>query len=161
MLTRVDMGARMSKVLFKYPEQIPKKALRPRNQGKESNLSLSLFLKNKKKPFFSAIQRRAEGKCCHLGFVVQLLQSCLTLLQPHRLSPTRLLYPWDFPGKNTGVGCCFLLHGIFLTQGSNPSLLHWQVDSLPLSQIMCKQKGMFKFSCFKRKVRCPTCPNST
>ena len=27
----------------------------------------------------------------------------------------------------------FLLHGIFLTQGSNPCLLHWQVDSLPLS----------------------------
>ena len=41
--------------------------------------------------------------------------------------------PWDFPGKNTGVGCHFLLQGIFLTQGSNPSLLHWQVDSLLLS----------------------------
>ena len=38
-----------------------------------------------------------------------------------------------FPGKNTGVGCYFLLQGIFLTQGSNLSLLHWQVDSLPLS----------------------------
>ena len=42
--------------------------------------------------------------------------------------------PWDFPGKNTGVGC----HppGIFLTQGSNPRLLrllHWQSDSLPLA----------------------------
>ena len=45
----------------------------------------------------------------------------------------RLLCPWDFPGKNTGVGCYFLLQGIFLTQGLNPSLLHWQVDSLPLS----------------------------
>ena len=31
--------------------------------------------------------------------------------------------PWDFPGKNTGVGCCFLLQGIFLTQGSNLGLL--------------------------------------
>ena len=30
----------------------------------------------------------------------------------------------DFPGKNTGVGCCFLLQGIFLTQGSNPGLPH-------------------------------------
>ena len=39
-----------------------------------------------------------------------------------------LLCPWDFPGKNTGVGCYFLLQGIFLTQGSNPHplyLLHW------------------------------------
>ena len=41
--------------------------------------------------------------------------------------------PWDFPGNNTGVGCHFLLQGIFPTQGSNPSLLHWQVDSLQLS----------------------------
>ena len=45
-------------------------------------------------------------------------------LQPHGLQPTRLLCPWDFPGKNTGVGCHFLLQGIFLTQGSNPDLLH-------------------------------------
>ena len=29
--------------------------------------------------------------------------------------PTRLLCPWDFPGKNAGVGCHFLLQGIFLT----------------------------------------------
>ena len=35
-----------------------------------------------------------------------------------------LLHPWDSPGKNTGVGCHFLLWGIFLTQGSNWSLLH-------------------------------------
>ena len=49
---------------------------------------------------------------------------------------TRLLCPWDSPGKNTGVGCCVLLQGIFPTQGSNPnlyflSLLHWQAGSLP------------------------------
>ena len=31
------------------------------------------------------------------------------------------------------MGCHVLLQGIFLTQGSNLSLLHWQVDSLPLS----------------------------
>ena len=37
--------------------------------------------------------------------------------------------PLGFPGKNTGVGCHILLHGIFLTQGSNPCLLHWQADS--------------------------------
>ena len=38
-----------------------------------------------------------------------ITKSCLTL-QPHGLWPARLLCPWDFPGKNTGVGCCFLLH---------------------------------------------------
>ena len=44
-----------------------------------------------------------------------------------------LLCPWDFPGKNIGMGCNFLLQGIFLTQGWNLRLQHWQVDSLPLS----------------------------
>ena len=39
---------------------------------------------------------------------------CLTVCNP--LDYTRLLYPWDFSGKNTGVGCHFLLQGIFLTQ---------------------------------------------
>ena len=38
------------------------------------------------------------------------LQSCLTLCdRPHRRQPTRLPRPWDSPGKNTGVGCHFLL----------------------------------------------------
>ena len=32
-------------------------------------------------------------------------QSCPTLCDPHRWQPTRLLHPWDFPGKSTGVGC--------------------------------------------------------
>ena len=36
-------------------------------------------------------------------------RSCLTFLQPQELQPTRLFCPWDFPGKNTGVGCHFLL----------------------------------------------------
>ena len=34
------------------------------------------------------------------------------------------LCPWEFPGKNTGVGCHFLLQGLFLTQGLNPGLQH-------------------------------------
>ena len=38
--------------------------------------------------------------------------------------PARLLRPLDFPGKNTGMGCHFLLQGIFPTQGWNPGLLH-------------------------------------
>ena len=50
--------------------------------------------------------------------------SCPTLLQPHGLWPSRVLCPWDCPGQNTRVGFHFLLEGIFLAQGSNPSLLH-------------------------------------
>ena len=58
---------------------------------------------------------------------------CLTLCDP---MDTRLLCPWDCPGKNTGVGCYALLQGIFPTQEMNSHLLcplHWQVGSLPLS----------------------------
>ena len=54
-------------------------------------------------------------------------------LRSHGLKPARLLRPWGFPGKNTGVGCHFLLQGIFLTQESNLYLLHWLVYPLPLS----------------------------
>ena len=39
---------------------------------------------------------------------------------------------FTFPGKNTRVGCCFLLQGIFPTQGSNPCPQDWQAESLPL-----------------------------
>ena len=45
-----------------------------------------------------------------------------------------LLCPWDFPGKNTGVGCHALLQGIFLIEGLNLYLLHllgWQADVPP------------------------------
>ena len=56
-------------------------------------------------------------------------------LQPHGLWPARLLCPLTSSGKNTGVGCRFLLQGIFPTQGSNSCLLcllHWQEDSFIL-----------------------------
>ena len=54
-----------------------------------------------------------------MGVCAQLL-SHVGLLVTHGLYPARLLCPWNFLGKNTGVGCHFLLYGIFPTQGSNP-----------------------------------------
>ena len=60
-------------------------------------------------------------RCVHVR--VQPLIA-IKLSQPHRLQPTRLLCPWNSPGKNTGVGCHSLLQGIFPTQGSNPGLPH-------------------------------------
>ena len=65
--------------------------------------------------------------CCCL-----VTKSFLILLQPHGLQPARLIYLWDFSGKNTGVGCHFLPQGIFPTQELSPCLLHWQADSLSL-----------------------------
>ena len=45
-------------------------------------------------------------------------------LWPNGLQPARPLCPWPSPGKITGVGCHFLLQGIFPAQGSNPGFLH-------------------------------------
>ena len=48
------------------------------------------------------------------------------------MEPTRLLCPWDTPGKNTGVGCHFLLQGIYLPDpGTEPKSPALQADSLP------------------------------
>ena len=44
-------------------------------------------------------------------------------LQSHVPQPARLLCLWDFPNKDTGVGCHFLFQGFFPTQGSNICLL--------------------------------------
>ena len=63
------------------------------------------------------------------------IQSGLTLCDPWTVARQDPLCPWDSPGKNAGLGCRFLLQGIFPTQGSNPCLLYlvyWQVGSLPL-----------------------------
>ena len=54
--------------------------------------------------------------------LVLVTQWCLTLW-PHE-PPARLLHPWKSPGKNTRVGSCSLLQGIFPTHGSNSGLLH-------------------------------------
>ena len=69
----------------------------------------------------------------------KLLQVCLTLWTPRTVAgqaPLRIFSIenplWDSLGKNTGVGFHFFLQGIFLTQGSNLHLLHWQADSLLL-----------------------------
>ena len=66
--------------------------------------------------------------CCGLFAIL-----CPAVLQPRGLWPSRLLCPWNFPDMNTGVGCHFLLQGIFPNQVSNWSLLHQQADSWPLS----------------------------
>ena len=59
-------------------------------------------------------------------------------LRPHGLQPARLLCSCNFSGKNVGMGCHFLLQGIFPNQGPNLCLfclLHWQEDSLPLHNL--------------------------
>ena len=67
------------------------------------------------------------------------LQSCPTL-QPHRQQPTRLPRPWDSPGKNTGVGCHFLLQCMKVKSESEvaqscPTLFDPMDCSLPGSSV--------------------------
>ena len=61
-------------------------------------------------------------------------KSCLTLATLWTVARQAPL-SMDFPNNNTGVGCHFLLRGIFPTQGLNLCFLNWQVDSLPLSHL--------------------------
>ena len=66
----------------------------------------------------------------------QCMRTCSVMsdsLQPHGLQPARLLCPWSSPGKNSGVGCHYLLQGIFPTQVSNPGLLNCRQISYRLS----------------------------
>ena len=68
-----------------------------------------------------------NGLCSFLSFILEseneVAQLCLTLWDPMGCSPLgSSVSPWDFPGKNTGVSCHFLLQGIFPTQESNPGL---------------------------------------
>ena len=60
----------------------------------------------------------------------------------------RLHYPWNSPGKNTGVGSHFFLQGIFSTQGLNPGLLHFRKilchlshEGSPFQSQTCTKKG--------------------
>ena len=74
-------------------------------------------------PFF--IQKHIRGRCFSS---VQLSCSVMSnSLRPHGLQPARLFSPWNFPGKNTGVECYFLLQVIFQT---------WEV-SLTFLNISC------------------------
>ena len=94
---------------------------------------------------------------CYTATSLQLSCSVMSnSLQPPGLQPARLLCPWDSPGKNTGVGCHFLLQGIFPTQGLNLCLLHWQVDSLPLSHLCFTHDSEYMSVLFFSLSVCPT-----
>ena len=69
-----------------------------------------------------------------LSWSLECMRACSVTsdyLGLHALYPARLLCPWDFPGKNTGVGCLFILQGIFLTQESAPTLAGGSLNNEP------------------------------
>ena len=65
-----------------------------------------------------------EESSLQLSYTLLLASSLSNSLRPHGLQPIRLLCPWDSPGKNSGVGCHFLLEEIFPIQGSTLGLLY-------------------------------------
>ena len=81
----------------------------------------------------SLVQLQTSGLsmyfCCYL-----VAKSYLTLLRPCGSQSARLLCQWNFPGRNTGPDCHFLLQGILPTQGLNLHLFYQQA-SLPLSYL--------------------------
>ena len=62
--------------------------------------------------------------CMYCTVLCLVTQSCPTLFNPMNCSPQGSSVHGDSPGKNTEVGCHFLLQGIFPTQGLNPGLPH-------------------------------------
>ena len=96
----------------------------PSNRLKMMHVNLIMVRLNTNIGEKGMILKDSRGKK-HLRKVkVKVAQSCLTLGDPMNLNR-----PWNFPGQNTGVGCHFILQGIFLTQGWKLHLLHllnWQ-----------------------------------
>ena len=64
-------------------------------------ISNSAFTVKKQKKYYSSVQ-----------FSPSVVSDSF---RPHGLQPTRLLHPWDFPAKSTGVGCHCLLHTYMLS----------------------------------------------
>ena len=75
---------------------------------------------------------------------VKLLSRARLFVTPWTVACTKLLHPWDFLGKSTGVGCHFLLQGLFPTQGSNPGLPHCSQTLYRLSHVAARMGGRFE-----------------
>ena len=86
------------------------------------SLAISSFCGRKNPPLNYCRERRKDIICflciSHSTFIslaaavaAKSLLSCPTV-RSHRRQPTRLLCPWDSPGKKTGVGCHFLLQSM-------------------------------------------------
>ena len=73
------------------------------------------------------------------------LQSCPTL-RPHRQQPTRLPHPWDAPGKNTGVGCHFLLQCMNVKSESEVA------QSCPTLSMDCSLPGSSVHGIFQARI---------
>ena len=129
-----------------------KKALSSRGRGLKSLLQhhsskgsilhhSAFFTVQLSHPYMATGKTIALTRWTFVGKVMSLLLNMLSRLDITFLPRSKCLLiswlpcPWDFLGKNTGVGCYFLPQRIFLTRGSHPchlGLLHRRAGSLPL-----------------------------
>ena len=84
-------------------------------------------------------------------------------VRPHRRQPTRLPHPWDSPGKNTGVGCHFLLQSMKVKNESEVAQLCLtlsdpMVCSLPGSSVHgIFQARVLEWGAIAFSILCPFC----
>ena len=113
------------------------------NRLKKKSSKIYYQLKNcLKYPFLNSVNTvNSKSHMCVSSVVSDCLQHC-------GLWPASLLCPWNFPGKNTGASCHFLLQGIFLTHGWNPCLPCLPCIPQPLGKSKSYVPGMFN----RRKI---------
>ena len=93
---------------------------------------------------------------------MMLLSHLSDSVRPHRWQPTRLLCPWDSPGKNTEVGCHFLLQGMKVKSESEvaqscPTLSDPMDCSLPGSSVHgIFQAGVLEWGAIAFVLACET-----
>ena len=104
-----------------------------------------LFKASLSKYFWVDVEHIGRSVCCCLIAVVSS-----SVLTPWTVA-TRLLWPWSFTGKNTGVGCHFLLQGIIPIQGLNPYLVyckwiiyHWATWEAPWRSVRSFDKNVYQ-----------------
>ena len=102
---------------------------------------------NKKLP--SLILSDYKNNACML---THSLGRVLLFVTPMGCQSTRLLCSWNFPGKNTGVGCHFLLQGIFLTQGSK--VIHGHLNIQIYGNISREHQSLYSFPPSEKLPRC-------
>ena len=88
----------------------------------------------KSRTWLSACPGHLGSPSCSCNSSSVVAKLCLTLVTPWTVA-----CPWDSPGKNAGVGCHFLLQGIFLTQESSIRLLHYE----PTIQLLLLKHFLF------------------
>ena len=118
----LSMGSLQARTLEWVSMPSSRGSSQPRDQTQVSHIAGEFFTPwvTREAHFIcSSVYMLTPRTCMH----AKSLQSCLTLCDLMDCKPTRLLCPWDSPGKNTRVGCYALLQEILPTQESNSKML--------------------------------------